>query len=249
MSSARGSIVLGGSSGVGRALVQRLAERGDRVLAVARDFRDLEALQHDCELRYGAMIKIIAIDVSAADFDPHAFTKECVNTIGPVTQLYMPIGAIHDSDRGVSAPELIEQLAAINFLRPAQVLSSFCEYFSMNEGGHAMIFTTIATAAPRGNNAAYAAAKAGLEFYCRALQHHFADSNVLIQICALGYVDTTMSFGMKLLFPAVTPDTVARFALHMSEGRKRFAHFPKFWWLITSLLRMLPWPIYKRLHF
>ncbi|MBI5937660.1 MAG: SDR family NAD(P)-dependent oxidoreductase [Betaproteobacteria bacterium] len=249
MSSARGSIVIGGSSGVGRALVQQLAARGDRVLAIARDLRDLEALQQDCRLRYGTTIQIMAIDVAAADFDAAAFTESCIGSIGPITQLFVPIGAIHADDRGVPAAGLLEQLAIINYLRPAQILGSFCKYFSANEEGHAMIFTSIATAAPRGNNAAYAAAKAGLEFYCRALQHHFADSRVMIQICALGYVDTTMSFGMKLLFPAARPEAVARFAMQMSEGRKRFAYFPRFWWPITSLLKMLPWPIYKRLHF
>lgn len=249
MSSEYGSVVLGGSSGVGRALVEQLAVRGDKVLAVARDLRDLEALQHDCELRYGAKIQIIATDFAATDFNPHAFTENCIQTLGRITHLFMPVGAISDNDKGVPAPEVVAQLTMVNQLRPAQLLSAFCDHFTANGYGHAMIFTTIATAAPRGNNAAYAAAKAGLEFYCRALQHHFADSDVIIQICALGYVDTTMSFGMKLMFPAVTPDAVALFALRMSESRERFAYFPRFWWLITALLRILPWPIYKRLSF
>lgn len=249
MSSQSCSVVLGGSSGVGRALVERLAVRGDKVLAVARGIRDLEALQHDCELRYGAEIQIIAIDFAAADFDPHAFTEDCIKALGRVTHLFMPVGVISDRDKGTTAPDVLAQLILVNQLRPAQLLSTFCGHFTVNGCGHAMIFTTIATAAPRGNNAAYAAAKAGLEFYCRALQHHFADSNVIIQLCALGYVDTTMSFGMRLLFPAVTPGDVASFALRMSESRKRFSYYPRFWWLITALLRMLPWIIYKRLNF
>lgn len=249
MSSSRGSIVIGGSSGVGRALVQQLAMRGDKVLAIAREFRDLEALRRDCELRYGATIHIMAVDVAATDFDPIAFANTCIGTLGAASQLYIPLGAIHADDQGASTVELIEQLATINFLRPAQILNSFCTHFAASGGGHAMVFTSIATAAPRGNNAAYAAAKAGLEFYCRALQHHFADSKVIIQICALGYVDTTMSFGMKLLFPIASPGAVARFALRMNESRKRFAYFPRFWWPVTSLLKMLPWPVYKRLHF
>ena len=249
MSSKYCSVVLGGSSGVGRALVEQLAIRGDKVLAVARDIRDLEALQYNCELRYGAEIKIIAIDFTSAGFNPHAFADDCITTLGRVTHLFMPFGAISDEDKGVPAPEVVAQLTLVNHLRPAQLLSAFSDHFTAIGSGHAMIFSTIATVAPRSNNAAYAAAKAALEFYCRALQHHFADSDIIIQICALGYVDTTMSFGMKLLFPAVTPDAVALFALRMSESRKRFAYFPGFWWLITALLRILPWTIYKRLSF
>lgn len=249
MSSQRYSVVLGGSSGVGRELVQQLAARGDKVLAAARDIRDLEALQHDCALRYGAAIEVMAIDFAAADFTPHIFTEDCQKVLGKVTHLFIPFGAISPKDKGVPAPEVVEQLTVINHLRPAQLLSTFCTHFAENGYGRAMIFSSIAASAPRGNNAAYAAAKAGLEFYCRALQHHYADSNVIIQICTLGYVDTAMSFGMKLLFPVASPITVARFALQMSEGKKRSAFFPGFWQLVSVLLRSLPWPIYKRLKF
>lgn len=245
----RGSLVLGGSSGVGRALVEQLAIRGDRVLAVASDIRDLEALQHDCELRHGAAIHIMAADFAATDFDPHAFAGDCIKTLGRITHLFIPLGAISDEDKGIPSPRVVGHLAMVNYVRPAQMLGSFSKHFAANGFGHAMIFTSIATAAPRGNNAAYAAAKAGLEFYCRALQHHFADTGVSVQICALGYVDTSMSFGMKLLFPAVSPAAVARFALRMCETRRRFAYYPGFWWLITRILGMLPWQIYKRLDF
>ena len=246
----RNSVVIGGSSGVGRALVELLAMRGDRVLAAARDRRDLEALQQDCALRLGTEIDVEAVDFSSADFDPDAFLERCSRSLGHITHLFMPIGAISAEDVGIVDHALIEDLTLVNYIRPAQLLSVFCRHFETKTGhGRALIFSSIATAVPRGKNAAYASAKAALDFHCRALQHHFAGSAISIQICTLGYVDTSMTFGLPLRLPIASPVAAARFAIAMSETTARSAHFPKFWALVTTALKMTPWSIRRRLRF
>jgi short-subunit dehydrogenase len=219
------------------------------VLAIARDRRDLEALQGDCLLRHGCLIHILEVDVEAPDFDPQALVDRCIGNLGTVTNVFLTIGAVHPADRGVPAPEVLASLMNVNYLRPAQMIGAFCDTFSVQGQGSIMVFSSIAAAAPRANNAAYAAAKAALDFYCRALQHHFADSNVKIQICALGYVDTSMTFGAKLLFPIATATQAARFALRMSRRQTRSFYFPRFWKLTVIVLKMTPWQIYKRLRF
>ena len=249
MTTNRSSVVIGGSSGVGRALVELLSARGDRVLATARDLRDLEAVQRDCAVRIGTEISVAAVDLSCADFDPDSFVERCTRSIGRITHLFLAVGAISREDRGLVNYDLIADLAIVNYIRPAQLLNAFCKHFEENGYGHAMIFSSIATAAPRGNNAAYASAKTALEFYCRALQHHFSGSAVSIQICALGYVDTSMSFGLKLRLPIASPTAAAKYAIKMSETSVRSAHFPKFWAVITKALKLIPWSIYKRLRF
>lgn len=243
------SVVLGGSGGVGRALVELLAISGNEVLAVASDLRDLEALQNDCLLRHGVRLQVIAADFSSVDFEPEAFTRDCIEKLGQITHIFMPVGAISNEDKGTPSAKIIENLAMINYIRPAQLIGSFSQHFAENGFGNVMIYSSIATAAPRGNNASYAAAKAGLEMYCRSLQHHFANSSICIQVCALGYVDTTMSYGMKLLFPVASPHDVARFSLSMCQTNKRFAYYPSFWWLIIIVLKFIPWHFYKRLVF
>ena len=243
------ALVLGGSGGVGRALVEQLAIAGVKVLAVSSDIRDLEALQQNCELKHSARIQIRSTDFSVIDFDTEAFASDCIKTLGQITHIFMPVGAISNEDMGVPYPGIVNKLAMINYIRPAQLISIFSRHFVENGFGNAMIFTSIATAAPRKNNIAYASAKISLEFYCLALQHQFANSNIKVQICALGYVDTTMSFGMKLLFPTVSPNAVAKFSIKLCQTNKRYAYYPSFWWIITRILKMLPWSVYKRLNF
>jgi len=58
-----------------------------------------------------------------------------------------------------------------------------------------------------------------------------------------------MSFGLKLRLPIASARAAAKYAIKMSETNVRFAHFPKFWGIIAAALKILPWPIYKRLRF
>lgn len=232
---------------MGRALVNRLCMSGDSVLAISRDSKDLEAIQGDCLVRYGAQVHALAIDVTS--FDPEELVARCLATLGSVSNVFLPIGSVHPEDLDVPPAGVLDLLTNVNYLGPAQLIGAFCEYFVSAGQGRIMVFSSIAAAAPRSSNAAYASAKAALEFYCRALQHRFADSQIHIQICALGYVDTSMSFGRRLLFPVATAAEVASFALMMSRKRTRFFFYPRFWRVVVTILKMIPWPIYKRLRF
>jgi decaprenylphospho-beta-D-erythro-pentofuranosid-2-ulose 2-reductase len=194
-------------------------------------------------------VEIFETDMATPDFDARSFASDCVAILGQLSHVFIPLGAVDSRDCGLPPDSVLSTLTTVNYLRPAQVLTAFCEHFARLGEGTAMVFTSVAAHAPRGQNAAYAAAKTALEFYCRSLQHHFAESGVSIQVCALGYVDTSMSFGARLLFPAVDPIRVARFALRMSAKRRRFAYFPRFWSLIIMTLKAIPWPLYKRLRF
>lgn len=78
---------------MGRALVELLSARGDRVLATARDLRDLEAMQRDCAVRIGTEMRIEAVDLSSADFDPDSFIERCTQSIGRITHVSLPVGA------------------------------------------------------------------------------------------------------------------------------------------------------------
>jgi short-subunit dehydrogenase len=245
------AVVIGGSGGVGRSLVEQLAKTGAEVLAVASDIRDLKALQLDCMLRYGSSIHVKATDLSAKNFNAEAFTNECAKTLKSVTNIFFTVGAISTNDKGVPDAEIIDELGTINYIRPAQLISTFCGHFLQNENGvgNIMVFTSIATTAPRGNNVSYAAAKSSLEFYCLGLQHFFSSSNIKIQVCSLGYVDTTMSFGLNLLFPKVSPQAVATYSLKIGSSKKRYVYYPQFWWLITKIIKIIPWYYYKKINF
>jgi len=65
----------------------------------------------------------------------------------------------------------------------------------------------------------------------------------------LGYVDTAMATGHRLLLPAADPQRIARTVVDGLGRGRRFAYLPRYWRAVVFLLRRLPWPVYRRLNF
>jgi NAD(P)-dependent dehydrogenase (short-subunit alcohol dehydrogenase family) len=138
-------------------------------------------------------------------------------------------------------------MAAVNYLGPAKIAAAFGREMARKGTGALVLFSSIAAAAPRRKNLAYSAAKAALEVYARGLRHELEPKGVRVAVLALGYVDTRLSFGMRLPFRVATPEEVASYAASpVLRGRR---YYPRFWWWITFILRHLPWTVYRRLSF
>jgi NAD(P)-dependent dehydrogenase (short-subunit alcohol dehydrogenase family) len=118
--------------------------------------------------------------------------------------------------------------------------------------GSIVLFSSIAAVAARTKNLAYSAAKAALETYAVGLRHALADRGVEVLVLALGYVDTSQTFGQRLLFPVAHAEEVAEQVMKRLRGARLSGgkhYFPWFWWWITTCIRGLPWFVYRRLRF
>jgi short-subunit dehydrogenase len=242
------AVIVGASSGVGRALAEALARSGYALTIVARSARDLEATAADLKLRYEIICNTLVQDIGAADFDVDAFALQCAANLGPVECLLVPAGANAMEDVAGN-PASILPMAAVNYLGPARLAAAFGRQMAERGRGVVVLFSSIAAAAPRSRNAAYSAAKAALEVYAKALRVELEPRGVRVVVVALGYVDTRLSFGMKLLFPVASPEAVAAFVLGRTLRGAGKYHYPRFWWWITIILRHLPWNLYRRLKF
>ena len=242
------AVIVGASSGVGRALATTFAAAGFDLVVVARDARDLEATAADIRLRHGVTCVARAQDIGAADWDVQAFLELCAATLGRIDCVLVPAGAISEDDHGAN-PEVVNPLLATNFVGPARIAAAFGNRMAATGGGSIVLFSSIAAAAPRQKNAAYSAAKAALETYAKALRTTFDARGVRVLVVSLGYVDTALSFGLPLRFPVASPAAVAKYVLDRGLHAAGKHHFPAFWWWITTVLRHLPWFIYRRLSF
>jgi len=242
------AVIIGASSGVGRALATALGAAGYNLVVVARDARDLEATAANVQVRYGVTCSAFVQDIGAADWDVQGFVDACIAQLGRIDCVLVPAGALSDDDHGAN-PSVLIPLTATNYLGPARLAAAFGNHMATAGAGSIVLFSSIAASAPRQKNAAYAAAKAALETYAKSLRTALEPRGVRVLVLSLGYVDTTLSFGLPLLFPVASPVAVAAYVvkhgLHASGKR----HFPAFWWWITTILRHLPWFIYRRLSF
>jgi decaprenylphospho-beta-D-erythro-pentofuranosid-2-ulose 2-reductase len=241
------ALIVGASSGVGRALASVLAERGFSVTVAAREHRDLSAVANHVSATYGQHAKTLILDLES-EFKIDCTLFDSVFITAGVSLAQDDLDQIPTEDL---QRHLLNKLTLINYTGPAQILLQAASTFlGRTTPTYIGVCSTIAAPLPRSRNLLYAAAKNALESLVRSLQHKAFDSNLKIQIFRLGYVDSALSYGQKLLFPAKSPEFIAKAMFDASQSScKRVIYLPGYWRYIVLILKSLPWMIFGRMRF
>jgi NAD(P)-dependent dehydrogenase (short-subunit alcohol dehydrogenase family) len=243
------AVVLGASSGVGRAVSEALAAQGSSLVIASRSHADLEALASHLEIVHGSHVVPVPFDLACSADEARSFANRCFRELGRIDVVVVTAAQVDDADSGLTAPETAERLVRVDFLGPALVLAELSRILEGQAPGTIVVCSSIAVPVPRRNNLAYTASKAGLEAFCAGLRHHLARANVLVQVYRLGYVDTSMAAGRTLALPKVSPHRVARHFVRRLNRDFGRSYYPRYWALITFALSRLPWWLYRRLSF
>ena len=242
------SVVVGASTGLGRALAETLAGRKHSLLLAASDARDLLPLAADLRLTRGVEVRVVAHD--AADHAGLATAIDAAIPEGePVEALLFPIGTSDDDDLGLLAAERAEELLRINLLAVTSVGARLLPRMVARRNGAVVGFGSVAAERGRGRNVVYAAAKRGLESVFESWRHRFEPDGLSVVLYTLGYVDTNLAFGRPLPFPKADPHRLAAWVC-AELGRARGKRFlPGGWRLVALAVRALPWAVYRRAKF
>jgi decaprenylphospho-beta-D-erythro-pentofuranosid-2-ulose 2-reductase len=239
-------IIIGSSSGLGRALAERFAAAGCELVLVSRDIRDTMPLANHLSIKYAVKVSALAMDLNCSPLPFDAIDTILKGHI-PLKGLLMPAGINDENDVVGLSDKKLEYLSRINYLSPCQLLNHYLPVLEKNSGV-IVGFGSVATARGRSKNAAYAAAKSALESYFESLAHYSANSGLSCQYYVLGYLDTNLAFAQNLLFPLASVDRVADvvYKRRFTSGRR---FLPRPWYVLYRVVQFLPWAIFKRLSF
>jgi short-subunit dehydrogenase len=241
-------VVVGASSGLGRALAESLARRGRSLLLASSDERDLHALAADLRLTANVTVAIATADAA----DPTGLAERIDAALGeaPLEAVFLPLGASDDdADDGSMAPDRAEALVRVNFLAVTAVVARLLPRLQARRAGVIAGFGSVAAERGRSRNVVYAAAKRALESYFESLRHRLEPEGIAVVLYTLGYVDTNLAFGRPLPFPKADPRRLAE-SICDEMGRARGRRYRPAWWRpIAFALRHTPWFVYRRLRF
>jgi decaprenylphospho-beta-D-erythro-pentofuranosid-2-ulose 2-reductase len=237
-------LIVGASTGLGRALAEEYAAAGFDLVLVSRDQRDVEPLAAHLRIRFGIVAIALAADL-ARDNQYVAAVEDALAQVSPLRGLLLPIGASHLDDQIGLSDDLMMQIVYTNFLNPCRLLNLLLPRL---RGGEVVGFGSVAGVRGRTRNAAYAASKSALLTYFESLRHWAAAEGVAVRFYIPGYLDTNLAFSQNLPFRAADTRSLAR-RVRADTGLTRTRYFPGYWRFIVSLLLLLPWSIYRRLRF
>ena len=238
-------VIVGASSGLGRALAEALAQRRHDLVLVASDARDLDAIATDLALRHGVAVRTLALDVGREP-DPGARILAALDGFAAPTALLLPIGYSRDDDELALGAAAIGQLLAINLHAPLAIVHALLPAL-VEQRGVIVLFGSVAAIRGRGRNVVYASAKRALESLHESLRQRYRPDELRVQLYQLGFLATNLTHGMRLPMPPMAPaDVAAIVAARLDKGSARWS-LPRKWWLIALIVRALPWPIYRRM--
>lgn len=237
-------IIIGASGGLGRALADRLAADGHRLVLVARDADALAALAGALRDRHGIEAASVVADAAKGP-DYLDEVARAARAAGGIKGLLMPIGLALRDDLG-TAPATLRDLAGVNFLAPAEAVTRL--WPDLAEGGATVVgFGSITAARGRGRNFVYGAMKRALLSYFESLRLAARGTPVKVQFWVLGFLDTDVMKAEKTPLPKGDPRLLADRIVDGLGRDRGVTYFPGWWRWITLALRLMPWAIYSRL--
>jgi short-subunit dehydrogenase len=238
---AKRAIVIGASSGIGRALALRLAREGYAVGLAARRLPLLLELQ--AEIGPRALVK--QLDVSDTP-RAMALLEELIAELGGADLIVINAGTGHINPELAWEPEA--ETLGVNVLGFAAMANVAYRHFVRSEAGHLVGISSIAGRRGGGGAPAYNASKAFVSTYMDGLRHKSAWLGLPVAITDIqpGFVRTAMAQGPHV-FWAASPEQAAEQIWWAIRGRRKRAIVTRRWRLIAWLMRLVPDAVYHRL--
>lgn len=237
----KGAIILGASSGIGRALAHTLDARGYSLGLAARRTAALHALQG--ELKNPGAVEALDIRETA---DVPRVLEALIEALGDVELIVVSSGV------GLLNPELDwereAQTLATNVTGFAAAAHAAMHYFERRGGGHLVGLSSVAALRGGYGAPAYNASKAFVSNYLEGLRVRAQRQALPITVSDIkpGFVHTPMTEGVPLFWAAPVEKAAAQIDAAIRK-KKHHAYITRRWRLVAWLLKILPDGLYRRL--
>jgi len=242
-------VIFGATSGIGRALAQRLAAEGHALALAGRNREELDRLAADLNTRHQAEAFVELFDARAIDEHNEVVSRMIERFGGALDGAVICHGVMFDQAEAQGDPALIRRTFDVNLTSVASVAEPVAARLAERGNGWIAAISSVAGDRGRQSNYLYGAAKAGLTAYLQGLRNRMHHHGVAVITIKPGFVDTPMTHG--LIDPdspmVASPDRVARDIVRAVHRRRVTVYTPWFWRPIMTIIRLIPEPVFKRM--
>jgi short-subunit dehydrogenase len=235
--------ITGASSGIGKALAIKFAEKGWIVAASARRESLLEDLN-----KFNPNIYSFPLDVTEIE-NCKLIANKIIEKFGGIDICVFGTG-MHDpkSEKRFNLNK-IREIMEVNYFGTMNSINSIYEYFSEKKNGQISIISSVAGYRGLPAAGAYCASKAALTSYAESLNFDMKMKNVRVSLISPGFIKTPMTDQNDFPMPMIkSPEFAANEIFKGLTEKKSFEiHFPKAFTYFLKFLQILPSSIYFKL--
>lgn len=175
-------IVSGASRGIGKEISERLANKGEKVIGLARSIDGLDIEAYKCDVGNYLSVKDVARQIKQKKKPIKAF----INAAG-IASMNMAI---------TTDESTVQKLIQTNLVGTIFCCQLFAPIMLRHKKGSFINFSTIAVALALKGESIYVASKAGIEGFSRSFAREMADFNVRVNCIAPGPIRTDLLKGI-----------------------------------------------------
>lgn len=175
-------IVTGASQGIGKAITERLTNKGEHVVGLARSTSNMNIDAYSCDVSDYSSIKKVVREIKKIKKPIKAF----INSAG-VASMNMAV---------TTDEKTVQKLIQTNLVGTIYCCQLFAPIMLRQKKGIFINFSTIAVTLALKGESIYVASKAGVEAFSRSFAREMADFNVRVNCIAPGPIRTDLLKGI-----------------------------------------------------
>ncbi|HEY3874225.1 MAG TPA: SDR family NAD(P)-dependent oxidoreductase [Candidatus Kapabacteria bacterium] len=243
MPSFKRALVIGASSGIGKALARQLLSEGCHVAFVSRR----PSLTPEEVQASNGHAFVYEHDVRNYLEAPELFQR-IARDLGGLDLVIYSSGVMPAMDEHEYSFDKDREIIDVNVLGAFAWLDEAARRFEqLKSKGMIMGISSVAGERGRRGNPAYCTSKAALTTYLESLRNRLGRYGIKVLTVKPGFVATEMTEGKPGLFWVITAEDAARRILRAARAGKNTAYIPKRWRYVSFLLKSVPSFLFRRL--
>lgn len=186
-------IVTGGTRGIGKGIVEKMAEQGANV---AFTFSSSESRARELEAEFSEKyaVKVKGYHSNAADFKAsEELVNQVVEDFGTVNVLVNNAGITQDNLLMRMSEEQWDQVIDVNLKSVFNMTKACLRTFLKNRNGSIINMSSVVGVGGNAGQANYAASKAGIIGFTKSVAKELGSRNIRCNAIAPGFIETEMT--------------------------------------------------------
>jgi len=239
-------MIVGASSGIGKSLAQKLAEKKSKLILLSRSFGELEKIKSE---NPSAVIEIFKCDVSDKTEVKLVF-EEIKSKYNFIDMVILNSAVSHRMKVENFRSELAEETMKINFLGMIYCIEQILPIYLKEKKGVIVGVSSLADNRGYSGSGFYCASKSAVTTYLEGLSVELKRHNVKVITIKPGFVKTPMTdkneFNMPFL---MNSDKAAEAIIKGLQKEKRFIQFPLQTAIGSKIIGAIPNQLYEYLSY